>query len=267
MMRVKGLTLDVRADLNDRPALLLMHGLLSSRHQWLLNQETLRSKYRLVLVELPGHGQAAPCTDLARLQPDALADDLDRARQILGIRRWHICGQSFAAGITLRHALRHPEAVAAQIWTNSNRVLSELPDATGVASIEARSRAIEKEGREALRREPFHPLFGRRFPADIRERLVADADGSDLGTIAALLRHTLPALPMRAAFARISVPTLLVNGRLESQFQPVRQLAAQLLPELEVADLPGGHAINIEKPELFDETALEFLGRHDHRLG
>jgi len=267
MIRVKGQALDVRADLDDRPALLLVHGLLSSRNHWLLNQETLRKKYRLVFVELPGHGRAAPCTDHVRLHPDALADELDRARQILGIRRWHICGQSFAAGVTLRHALRHPNAVAAQIWTNGNRVLSEPPDPAEIVRIEARTRALETEGREALRREQFHPLFGRRFPPNIRERLVADADGSDLVTIAALLRHTLPALPMRAAFACTRVPTLLVNGTLESQFQPARVLATQLLPSLEVADLPGGHAINIEKPKLFDETVLEFISRHDHRLG
>lgn len=127
MMRVKGLTLNVRADMSSLPPLLLAHGLLSSRNHWELNKNALRERYRLIFVELPGHGEAAACTDPARLHPNALADELDIARQILGIKRWHICGQSFASGITLRHALRHPNAVAAQIWTNGNRVLAEAP--------------------------------------------------------------------------------------------------------------------------------------------
>jgi len=243
--------------------LLLMHGLLSSRHGWQLNIEALRDHFRLVFAELPGHGEAAGCTEPARLHPDALVAALEEARQRLQIARWHLCGLSFGAGLTLRYALRHPGAVLSQIWTNGNRALTDPPDAALLAADEARCQRLAAQGVDALRQESFHPRHGRRFPPELRDRLSADADGVDIPSVIALTRHCLPDLSVRAQFGRTAVPTLLVNGRLESRFQPVRDLATRLLPTCEVADLRGGHAINIEQPEAFNEAALTFLRRHD----
>ncbi len=262
MLKIKNLTFGLRADLSDKPPLLLVHGLLSSRNHWTLNLAGLRQQFRLVIAELPGHGQAPACSDAGALHPEALADELDKARRILGIPRWYVCGQSFAAGITLRLALRRPETVAAQVWTNGNRVLAPAPDAASRANDLARAQGIEEGGQPALRLLPFHPQRGGAFPADIRAQLSADADGCDLPTIGALMRHTLPPLPMRDSFGAIAVPTLLINGRNEKQFQPARALAASLLPQMQVADLAGGHAINIEAPEAFNDAMTAFFQRH-----
>lgn len=262
MLKIKNLTFGLRADLSDKPPLLLVHGLLSSRNHWTLNLAGLRQHFRLVIAELPGHGQAPACTGVGALHPDALADELDKARRFLGIPRWYVCGQSFAAGITLRLALRHPETVAAQVWTNGNRVLGPAADAASQAKDAARANRIAEGGVPALRQEPFHPCHGAAFPADIRAQLSADADGCDLPTISALMRHTLPPLPMRDSFGATAVPTLLINGRREKQFQPARALAASLLPQMQVADLAGGHAINIEAPEVFNDAMIAFLQRH-----
>lgn len=266
MIRVKGLPLGVRSDMPGRPALLLLHGLLASSNAWLPNVAALRGRYRLVFAELPGHGTTPGCADPARLHPETLVDALDEARRRLAIRRWHLCGLSFGAGLTLRYALRHPEAVGAQIWTNGNRALAEPADAAARARDAARADRFAVLGVDGLRAEPYHSRHGRRFPADLRDRLAADADSCDLPTVAGLLRHCLPWLSVRDEFARTAVPTQLINGRLESRFQPARHLAAALLPALRVADLTGGHAINIEQPGEFNAAALAFLAQHDARL-
>src|SRR5690606_3771739 len=92
------------ADEAGKPALLLMHGFMSSRNHWRLNEPALRSRYRLVIAELPGHGNTPPCTDPARISPDALSECIEQARRALNISRWHVCGQSFGAGLVLRYA-------------------------------------------------------------------------------------------------------------------------------------------------------------------
>ncbi|QRZ16140.1 alpha/beta hydrolase (plasmid) [Paracoccus methylovorus] len=257
----------IEADPPGKPALLLVHGFLSSARHWDLNLVGLRSRYRLVRAELPGHGHTPGCTDPLALAPEALVADLETARQELGIPRWHICGQSFGTGLTLRYALRHPAAVGAQVWTNASRALSTAITPEVRAADTARCEALEAEGVEALRRERFHPRHGRRFPSQMRDLLGAEADGCDIPTVIAIIRHTLPQLSVRDIFARTTVPTLLVNGRMESRFQPVRALAGQLLPTLRVVDLPGGHAINIEQPDLFDDAVLAFLAPHDALIG
>lgn len=63
MIRVKNLSFGVHAVLSDLPPLLLVQGLLSSRNHWLPNTDALRSRFRLVIAELPGHGRSSALID------------------------------------------------------------------------------------------------------------------------------------------------------------------------------------------------------------
>ena len=254
------------ADEPGKPPLLLVHGFLSSRHHWWLNEPALRSRYRLIIAELPGHGATPPCHDPERLTPDALADCIEAARRHLGIERWHVCGQSLGAGITLRYALRHPHGVAAVAWTNSNRIVLDPLNAEQLASLDQRAQELENGGHAALRRERVYPGKARYFPERMRELLGRDADGVDLRTMIELLRSSLPRISLKDCFGKLPMPVLLINGRLERGFQPVRDLVAQLLPSMKIVDLDGGHSINIEQAEAFNASLLEFLSQHDQLI-
>lgn len=249
------------ADPPGLPPLLLLHGFLSSRNHWLRNLPALRQQYRIVLAELPGHGETRGCVDATALHPDALADALDAGRQALGVECWSICGQSFGAAITLRHALRHPASVRAQVWTNGNRVVAPPWDDAAREAHRVRRDRLASEGRGALTRERFHPRFARRFPEDIRTLLAKDADNCDTDTLVAMMDHATPYLSLRDRFQQTRVPTLLVNGVLERSFQVHRNFAVAALSAMDVVDLQGGHSINIEQPGAFDAAALDFLAR------
>ena len=84
------------------PYLVLLHGMLSSRAQWMLNLEALSAIARPVVVELWGHGRSPAPDDPALYHPDGYVATLERLREELGAARWCLCGQSFGAGITLR---------------------------------------------------------------------------------------------------------------------------------------------------------------------
>lgn len=248
-----------------KPPLLLMHGFLSSRNHWRLNERALRSRYRLIIAELPGHGETARC-DPADVTPDALAQSFERARLELDIPRWHICGQSFGAGLVLRYALSYPQHVGALVWTNANRVLSESLSQEDISSLQQRAAKVEAGGLEAIRKERVYPGSARYFPSEMRELLARDADGCDPMVVTAILRKSLGFVSVRDRFPELRMPTLLVNGLRERSFQEKRNLAVELLPTMEVVDLDGGHSINIEQPDGFDAAVLEFLGRHDGLL-
>ena len=55
------------------------------------------------------------------------------------------------------------------------------------------------------------------------------------------------------------MPTLLINGRHEHRFQPLRNWIEANVPMIGIVDLDGGHSINIENAEGFDAAALHFL--------
>ena len=242
--------------------LLLVHGLMASRNNWRPNVARLSAAFNLAIVDLPAHGKSPAPADPAAWTPDAMVAELDAIRAGLGVDRWCVCGQSFGAGLTIRHALTHPHRVIAQVFTNARTVFRDESDPAEQAARAARAAAIRADGIEALRRERFHPRFAHRFPPDLRAQLSADADAMDLTGYARILDTTLPQATLRHRVRDCTVPSLLVNGRHERQFQPVRAELGDLWPALEIADIDGGHAVNIENPDGFDAAVLAFLSRH-----
>lgn len=246
----------------NRPWLLLVHGMLSNARHWLPNIDRLGRSFNLVRVDLPGHGRSQTPDDPATMTADSLIERLDQIRDKLGVHRWYLCGQSFGAGLTLGYARRYPDRVIAQCFTNARVVLRDNLDPAEKKAREARLQQLRQGGIQALRTEPFHPRFARRFPPGIRQALSEDADRIDLPIYCQILAHVMPALSLRhAANGAPVVPTLLINGRHERIFQPVRAELEQLWPHLEIADLDGGHSVNIENPNGFAQELENFFVR------
>ena len=69
----------------DKPALLLLHGFLSSNLQWAPNRERLLECFRLIEVELWGHGEAPAPEEPASYTIGRYADEFERMRADLGV--------------------------------------------------------------------------------------------------------------------------------------------------------------------------------------
>jgi pimeloyl-ACP methyl ester carboxylesterase len=239
-----------------RPALLLLHGFLSSNLQWAPNRATLGDHFRLVGVELWGHGKSPTPREAELYRVDHYVAELERIREQIGAERWLVCGQSFGAGIAIRYALAHPGSVRGLVVTNSRSALNDVGgDAEQVGGL-AEWEAID------ARRLPFHPCHARRFPPELRARMEAAADAIPAYALWQAAATTARALSSRDLVGRISVPTLLVNGRYEKSFQADRDFAAATIPGIELADLDAGHSVNIEAPREFERAVVAFARRH-----
>ena len=241
------------------PYLLLVHGICSSRAQWRPNLEGLAAFSRPVVVELLGHGRSQSPPGDAAYTVGAYVTRFEAVREQLGAERWAICGQSFGAGLTLNYALAHPERITGQVFTNSTSALAKRNPAVTDEMRLARLAGFEDRGRAALEAMPFFPKRSGRLAPEVEAELMADADLISLTGVAQGLRHTAPGLSVIDRFAETWVPTLLVNGRREKSFQPVRDEAARLLPALQAVDLDGGHPVNLDQPEAFNAAVRAFL--------
>jgi pimeloyl-ACP methyl ester carboxylesterase len=245
------------------PPLLLLHGMLSSRNQWLANAG-LSLHFRLIRAELPGHGNSPTPDSADDLRAEVLVQALDSLRRELSITQWYLCGQSFGAALTLRYALTFPEHTIAQAFTNTLTAFRPTSSvehvASGVTSFFEGNKAPK-----SVRRFPFHPIYATRLPQEYRAKLVEDADGVSVQTVTNLFRHTYPDISIRESFNLTKAPTLLINGKKETAFQPVRDFVTTSLPLGHVIDLDGGHAINIEQSEGFDDAIASFFGAHPPR--
>ncbi len=244
------------------PHLLLVHGFLSSRAQWLPNLPALSGFCRPVVLELLGHGRSPTPLDPALYTPQHYLEQFEAIRLALGCERWLLCGQSLGAALTLRYALDHPDRTIAHVFTNSNSALAEEDWGERVRpAMEAQARGLREHGRQVLDRHPFNPARARRLPADAREALVADYALHTIEGVALTGLHTVPDSSVRQRVGQNAVPTLMVVGEREERFAPHRLFAEKEMPHLEVVGLDAGHSVNLEAADGFNAAVTAFLGR------
>ncbi|MFC1859679.1 alpha/beta fold hydrolase [Thermodesulfobacteriota bacterium] len=240
------------------PFILLVHGMLSSRAQWIPNLEALTAFSRPVIVELFGHGRSPSPKDPECYTPDNYVQEFERIRCDLGVEQWFVCGQSLGASLTFRYALYHPECIIAQIFTNS---LAALRDGSWDEGMKMLARYVEESGHKAIENLPLHPSRSRRLPRDIKNALIEDAKLIDPQGFSYTALYTVANSSVRKMVDKNIVPTLLIVGRHDKQFLPLSEFAEKVIPELEVVVFDGGHAVNIDMPEEFNEAVRGFMSR------
>ncbi len=251
---------DWRVHPGQGPYLLLVHGFLSSRAQWLLNLEALGERCQPVTVELFGHGDSPAPDDPACYHPDYYVAAFERIRTALGAERWFVLGYSLGAGLTLRYAFEHPERIQAHLFTNST---SGLADADRRAEFRANAaeaaERIRSGGHAAMERIPVHPRHGRKLPPLVYDALLADAARHDPQGVASTIGITNPEVCVRDRLGENTRPACLLWGRKERRFQPLAAFARETMPALTVVELDAGHGMNMEQPAAFNAGVLRFL--------
>ena len=244
------------------PYALLVHGALGSRSYWADNVTALAAVCRPVVVELWGHGRSPSPEHPEMYNPATYVEQFERIRHELGAERWVTIGQSMGAALTLRYGLTHPDAVSAQIITNSSSAFSELDGwrenhETTALPFAAR---VLASGAAILADSWVNPGRSKRVPAATRALLAAEfAEHGRLG-IANSLRYTNLLLPVSDRLEAVSRPTLLTLGVLEENF--LRLLPqCRRIPGLEVVELQAAHAVNAQDPHGWNAAAVSFLRR------
>jgi 2-succinyl-6-hydroxy-2,4-cyclohexadiene-1-carboxylate synthase len=244
---------------SDGPYLLMVHGILSSRAQWIDNIPALSEFCRPVVVELLGHGRSPSPEDSSLYTPDGYVQQFELLRNEFGVDRWLICGASLGGALTLRYALDRPDRVIAHVFTNSMSALAAPGWRDAVRPImQAQAERLKRDGRGAIENHPLNPARASRIPAPVREALVADARLHDPSGVALTGLYTVPGSSVRERVASNQVPTLLVAGEREERFREYRLYAEEHLPHLTVAAFNAGHAVNAEVPADFNREVSRF---------
>jgi pimeloyl-ACP methyl ester carboxylesterase len=241
----------------EKPALLMLHGFMSSNLQWEPNRDGLAAHFRWIGAELWGHGRSPVPTGSEPYHVLSYVAEFEALREQLGVNRWFICGQSFGAGIMMRYALEHPNVVQGLIMTNSRSSVNDVVSEEGPG--------LDLQAWQELDRHiiPYHPCHAKRIPEALRKRMEEAADQIDPYALWQSVETTGRELSCREEAAQIAVPMLLVNGRREAGFQRDRDFVAETVPHVRVVDLDGGHSVNIEAPAGFNEAVIAFA--EDHR--
>ena len=250
------------------PALLLVHGFLSSSRQWQPNLEALQAVSQPITVDLWGHGESPTPEEPHWYSATSYVQQLEGLRNRLGIQQWALGGYSLGAGITLAYAHHHPQRTLCQFFTNSSSALASASLQQQWLDTAADSaEKILREGRRAIRRLPVHPRFARRLDEPIRQILLEDSEKLHPIGVANTLQHTTPHVSVRNFASDNQVPTLLCFGRHESRFEPSKRWAEAHMNHLTISELEAGHAVNLEDVEGFNAAVTRFLQAHFEAAG
>lgn len=247
-------------------AVVLIHGFSLDTRMWDAQFETFARKHTVVRYDVRGFGRSdKPGAHYSN------ADDLKALLDHLNVERAAACGLSMGGTIATEFTLRYPERVSAFIPVDAaGGSLIKKDDSIGhsrwaefVVMMGVVRKTALKDGVDAARDEWLNcDLFApeRELPEVKRglEAIVGDYSGW----------HWVnpgPYLPFKPdpseRYGEIRAPSLIVVG--ERDLPPFHSIARGMaadIPGAKLAVLPGaGHMVNMDAPELFNRTVLDFL--------
>jgi 2-succinyl-6-hydroxy-2,4-cyclohexadiene-1-carboxylate synthase len=261
---IDGLRWEVRTRGAGEP-LLLLHGFTGRGSSWSDHAGTFARRFRVIVVDLPGHGRSA-FAEPARLSVERTADDLAAILRRLDAVPAHVLGYSLGARTALRLAIAHPAVVRRLVLESPSAGLpTALERAERRGADEALAARLEASGIEAFIDEwERQPVFatGAALPPARAVRLRRIRLANRPAGLAASLRGAGQGT-MEPVFDRlpaVSTPTLVITGGLDDRGRPRAEQVAAGIPRARLAVVDGaGHAPHLEVPETFRRLVLDFL--------
>ncbi|MBI4261171.1 MAG: alpha/beta fold hydrolase [Actinobacteria bacterium] len=252
------------------PPVLLLHGLGGTKVSWLPLFASLAPHYRLIVPDLPGHGESdKPRTDYT---PRFYAKVARQILSAVGAGRAAVVGNSLGGRVALELAVRSPDRVSAlallgpavpgfrvRYILGFTRV---VPTEIGAVPFVLRERWMMLAIRRLFGDPSVLPEDG--YAAGADEFIRVYRDPAARMAFFDSLRHILTESPKPfwPLMRRVRVPTLIVWGT-RDRLVPVR-LASRLhdaLPSAELTLLPGvGHVPQFEAPIDTNRELVRFLG-------
>lgn len=123
------------------PVLMLLHGAGDQAGVWSGVAPALRARYRVLIPDLPGHGDSEPAA--GPLPMGVVLGGLERLVDArAGQERVALVGSSFGAWVAMVYAQRHPERVARIVAINGGALRGERPDLSLVPATREEARRL-----------------------------------------------------------------------------------------------------------------------------
>jgi pimeloyl-ACP methyl ester carboxylesterase len=205
-----------------------------------------------------GHGQTDAPDDFSRYTLDIVVEDIRQLLQHLGIQKAVIGGLSLGGYLTLHFYHQHPDMAAALILMGTGPGYRTLEKAQewNRDRLDC-ARILETQGMRGFLDSEYYggvyyttpDVMMKHNPeglANISRGIMINPWGLDV-------------------LLNIRVPTLILCGDKDSDFLTATDYMAQKIPGAKkVIIANAGHGINIDQPQVFESTVLDFLdGLHE----
>ena len=248
-------------DTGSGPALVLIHGYPFNRSMWTEQVSLLKDRFRVVTLDLRGHGETESSTGASTMK--LMAEDVAALMDELGIERAVVGGLSMGGYVTLAFHQLFPERVEKLVLADTR---AQADTEEGKATRAEQVQQILAEGMAGIVNAMLPKLLSPETVSkrpDVVKRVRDMMIHTSPEGAAAALRGMAEREDKTERLSQIKVPTLIVVGK-EDPITPVadsqkmhERIAGSQLVVIENAS----HVSNIEQPEQFNRALKEFLGR------
>lgn len=249
------------------PAMLFWPSLLMTGDMWAAQARHFGERYRVILVDPPGHGGSSALSATFTFDQCArtIADVLDG----LGETRAHVVGNSWGGMIGATFAARHPDRIGCAVLMNCTASPAGAAQRVEYGALLQAARLLGRI-RPPLTRSVLKAFLGPTTFATRPEVVAAvrtSVQAVDIGSASWAVRSVVPRRPdQRSLLATVRTPVLVVAGTEDSTFPLAETKAmADAIPGASLLVLDGvAHLAALENPSLVNAVIDDFLAERNH---
>ena len=244
--------------------LVLSCALCTTHENWRPQVEPLTAAgARVILWDYRGHGRSESPEDERGYDIEQVVDDLARVLDwAAGDTPAVVGGLSFGGLASLHLALRQPDRVRGLLLVDSGPGFKNpTAQAAWERSVEKTASFLERKGMEAFLEQAAPTSVGLcpdSPAARAAARAIAAQDPRGLARFAR--RVAAPAPPVIDRLGEIGVPALIIVGEKDEPYLRAAEVMEAKLRDAERVSIPGGgHIVNIDQIEAFNDAVARFL--------
>jgi pimeloyl-ACP methyl ester carboxylesterase len=240
------------------------HELAGNCHSWSEQVRFFSRRYRVITYNAKGYPPSDVPDNADLYTQDAQVADLRALLNHLGVERAYIGGLSMGGSVALNFGIAHPEMAAALIIAGTGTGSTDpLPYRQ---EVERFAQDLEKRGMAALTeyaKGPTRVQFLRKDPNGWQK--FSDALLSFSARGCALTLRGFPArrptvFELEPGLRRLPMPVLILCGDEDDPCIATSLFMKRAIPRAGLAVFPRtGHTLNLEEPDLFNNTVERFL--------
>lgn len=227
---------------------ILVHGWTCDETTWNSQVPVLSKTYRVITLDLPGHGQSPVPAD-HKLSMDLFARAVEAVRKDSKADRVVVVGHSMGTPVVIQYARLYPQHTAAMVFVDGGVTLpagARLPDASRMSGPDG------PKAREAMIRGMFSASTTPAMQQHILHMMLGAPESTAVGAMQATFD---PANWKGDVFTQ---PILGLYA--DHSGAGNREYMTTHFPNMDYQEIPGtGHFLMIEKPDEFNQRLIAFL--------
>jgi 3-oxoadipate enol-lactonase len=257
---INGITL-AYSDTGSGLPIVFLHAFPLNRTMWAQQESALSSQFRVITIDLRGHGESdAP---LWHYTLDQAADDIRVLLDHLSIRQALFVGLSMGGYILLAFYRKYADRVKGMVLADTRAQADTMEGKAGRFQM---AQVAYKQGPSAIADIMIPKLLS---PATIQMRpeivqqVRAMIEGNQISGIVGDLMAMAERPDSVPLLKQIACSTQIIVGELDQATPPSdAKLMAEQIADARLALIPNAaHLANLEQPEAFNQIIAEFAGR------